>query len=760
MSAPNKAASPLIYCKSHVAIHPSTKKDDNVFGFLICYRNVASSSTPSYGSGLGGENNHDFNVAWVRDDNISLSLKQQLLDADLYFADEYVKVNKHQGFGTTPTLTRKSLPNVDVRMLEYKSDWYCNINAVYSIQFRLPSQWYKGSIIINTKQHEYTSNIPVLFFHDDLCESTKLISKRLMLESFDPFTSERNLYWGGDDFKKFLNKNCDLQHANEVAGLNDNVYLVNPSLQDLRNFQTNKESSLGSSGLFDSSSKETKKPGLFESFEKSKWSVLGKIADVTNKLTNDDPKVNPILQTLYSSETINKLSNDKYVKRLLKKSQPQINKISSDFDGAKIYLAKWALNVKEQVEKQENVYKKLTNEMDNMVTEEEVHVALERNHPLSLVKWESMFDEQGRLKFTVSEIKDYIFHGGCVDDKVRAAVWPFLLNVYPWDSSEDERVQLYETLKTIYELNYKNQWVLDQTPDDFEEEVWKEEKFKIVKDVFRNDRHLDLYKHNTDDGNAVSVDPNSGNENAQIGEEDLDDDESTWVIKNPHLKALENILLSYNVYNPDLGYCQGMTDLLSPIYHVQQDEVVSFWSFIEFMNRMERNFALDQSGIKEQMVTLGELTSLMLPDLMAHLSKCDCSNLFFVYRMMLVLFKRDLDEEKVKQIWEIIFTNYYSSQFHLFFVLAIFQKNKVAIEHLEEFDDILKYFNDLKILDNIELMTRAELLFIKFKKIVMNVDETKTLSTNSSTEAGKNKLEISPRLRKLLSKEVILKNDT
>ena len=46
------------------------------------------------------------------------------------------------------------------------------------------------------------------------------------------------------------------------------------------------------------------------------------------------------------------------------------------------------------------------------------------------------------------------------------------------------------------------------------------------------------------------------------------------------------MLLTYNEYNPDLGYVQGMSDLLAPIYAVMQDDAVAFWGFVGFMNRM------------------------------------------------------------------------------------------------------------------------------------------------------------------------------
>ena len=53
-----------------------------------------------------------------------------------------------------------------------------------------------------------------------------------------------------------------------------------------------------------------------------------------------------------------------------------------------------------------------------------------------------------------------------------------------------------------------------------------------------------------------------------------------------HLEQMKDMLLTYNELNPDLGYVQGMSDLLAPIYAVMQDDAVAFWGFVCFMTRM------------------------------------------------------------------------------------------------------------------------------------------------------------------------------
>lgn len=44
--------------------------------------------------------------------------------------------------------------------------------------------------------------------------------------------------------------------------------------------------------------------------------------------------------------------------------------------------------------------------------------------------------------------------------------------------------------------------------------------------------------------------------------------------------------MTYVMYNFDLGYVQGMSDLLSPILCLMESEVDAFWCFVGFMDKV------------------------------------------------------------------------------------------------------------------------------------------------------------------------------
>lgn len=70
------------------------------------------------------------------------------------------------------------------------------------------------------------------------------------------------------------------------------------------------------------------------------------------------------------------------------------------------------------------------------------------------------------------------------------------------------------------------------------------------------------------------------------------------VVSLAHTAALRTILMTYHQYSPTLGYVQGMSDLLSPIYVVYEaDEASSFWAFVGWMKVMASSLPfLDVNG--------------------------------------------------------------------------------------------------------------------------------------------------------------------
>src|SRR5262249_8008742 len=135
---------------------------------------------------------------------------------------------------------------------------------------------------------------------------------------------------------------------------------------------------------------------------------------------------------------------------------------------------------------------------------------------------------------------------------------------------------------------------------------------------------------------------------------------------------------------------------------------------------------------------------------------------FFLFRQLLVWFKREFSWDDVCTLWEVLWTDYLSGQFHLFVALAILDRHKEVImgilltllsneEHLVEFDEVLKYINDLSMtIDLNSTLVRAEVLFFRFQGTVELIDRRNAERLREGKEAEGS---ISDELRGLLKKE-------
>lgn len=282
-----------------------------------------------------------------------------------------------------------------------------------------------------------------------------------------------------------------------------------------------------------------------------------------------------------------------------------------------------------------------------------------RQPPLGLEEWATFLDVEGRITDS-NALKKRIFYGG-VEHDLRKEVWKFLLGFYAYDSTYAEREYLESVKKLEYET-IKSQWQNISPAQAKRFTKFRERKGLIDKDVVRTDRSVSFY--------------------------DGDD--------NLNVMLLRDILLTYSFYNFDLGYCQGMSDLLSPILFVMEDESQSFWCFVSLMERLGPNFNRDQNGMHSQLFALSKLVQLLDSPLHNYLKQADCLNYFFCFRWILIQFKREFEYEKIMHLWEVLWTHYLSEHFHLYVCVAILKRFcKRIIGEQMDFDTLLKFINEL-----------------------------------------------------------------
>uniref|UniRef100_G3VXC1 TBC1 domain family member 17 n=1 Tax=Sarcophilus harrisii TaxID=9305 RepID=G3VXC1_SARHA len=136
---------------------------------------------------------------------------------------------------------------------------------------------------------------------------------------------------------------------------------------------------------------------------------------------------------------------------------------------------------------------------------------------------------------------------------------------------------------------------------------------------------------------------------------------------NPGLGLLNDILLTYCMYHFDLGYVQGMSDLLSPILYVTQNEVD------------HGNFEESQETMKRQLGQLLLLLRVLDPPLCDFLDSQDSGSLCFCFRWLLIWFKREFPFPDVLRLWEVLWTGLPGPNLHLLVACAILDMERDAL---------------------------------------------------------------------------------
>ncbi|KAK8942449.1 hypothetical protein KSP39_PZI009371 [Platanthera zijinensis] len=284
---------------------------------------------------------------------------------------------------------------------------------------------------------------------------------------------------------------------------------------------------------------------------------------------------------------------------------------------------------------------------------------------LSVRRWEAAFSSKGYLDIgsTLSRIQ----RGG-VHPSIRGEVWEFLLGCFDPKSSSEERMQLRQQRRvqyahwkeecrkldshvgsgtiitapiiTEYGEPIKDPLVLMQAIPSansvgsdgakggkFDEHItdqkviqWKLTLHQIGLDVLRTDRYLVFYE------------------------------------KQENLAKLWDILAVYAWIDIDVGYCQGMSDICSPMIMLLLDEADAFWCFERLMRRLRGNFrCTEQSvGVENQLQSLASITQVLDPKLHQHLETLGGGDYLFAFRMFMVLFRREFSFCDSLYLWEMM----------------------------------------------------------------------------------------------------------
>ncbi|KAK4804876.1 hypothetical protein SAY86_004693 [Trapa natans] len=289
---------------------------------------------------------------------------------------------------------------------------------------------------------------------------------------------------------------------------------------------------------------------------------------------------------------------------------------------------------------------------------------------LSVRKWQAAFTQEGYLDIgkTLSRIQ----HGG-IHPSIRGEVWEFLLGCYDPKSTFDEREQIRMQRRVQYAR-------------------WKDECHKMFP-VVGSGRYVTapiiteegnpiqdplVLRETTTDMGAVTTSVGNGSMASSIASavSILDEKEIQWKLtlhqigldvirtdrtllfyeNSENLSKLWDILAVYAWIDTDIGYCQGMSDLCSPMIILLDDEADAFWCFERLMRRLRGNFRCTERsvGVETQLSNLAAVTQIIDPKLHQHLEALGGGDYLFAFRMLMVLFRREFSFGDSLYLWEMM----------------------------------------------------------------------------------------------------------
>ncbi|XP_064486926.1 TBC1 domain family member 25-like isoform X2 [Ornithodoros turicata] len=240
--------------------------------------------------------------------------------------------------------------------------------------------------------------------------------------------------------------------------------------------------------------------------------------------------------------------------------------------------------------------------------------------PLGDREFHSFLDPEGRLA-RPRDLRTSIYHGG-VEPSLRKVVWKHLLNVYPEGLTGKQRLA-YMKKKSAEYYRLRSAWK-DLTDRN---QVSDEMRFvtnMVRKDVLRTDRTHKFYAGADDNQNVVS---------------------------------LFNVLTTYALNHPAVSYCQGMSDLASPLLVTMKDEAHAYVGFCALMRRLGPNFRLDGAAMTLKFQHLSELLQHFDQTFYSYLRARGADDLLFCYRWLLLELKREFAFDDALRMLEVLWSS-------------------------------------------------------------------------------------------------------
>jgi len=270
-----------------------------------------------------------------------------------------------------------------------------------------------------------------------------------------------------------------------------------------------------------------------------------------------------------------------------------------------------------------------------------------RGLPLTETQWLDFFDKDGRL-LNEAGFKSKVFKGG-IAASARKLVWPYLLGYFDFQSTYREREVVLKERRIEYAA-LKARWKQDLR-------LYEEENSGMMDPAQEeDDQYQFMFIQAQVNAMRYDIDEKEAHAAIKTIEKDVprtDRKGNYFCDDHPErLVWLRDILITYAVFHPTVGYAQGMNDVLSMILAVMDHEADAYWCFRNFLATIQEDFMA--KGMMDKLEKLRDLFSFMDPEVYKHFESVDGGDMVFCHRWLLLSFKREFSFEDAVRLFEIL----------------------------------------------------------------------------------------------------------
>jgi len=158
---------------------------------------------------------------------------------------------------------------------------------------------------------------------------------------------------------------------------------------------------------------------------------------------------------------------------------------------------------------------------------------------------------------------------------------------------------------------------------------------------------------------------------------------SFYMLDGSRRGSLRRILNAVSLKYPRIGYCQGMSDLLSTVFIVLGDEAAAFLAFEALLDRVGSHFMDGHKVVNDKLMQLEDILERYDGELYSHLQRShEDSFSLIAMQWILLWFKREFRSEDILQIWDVIISYDEQDCFEVYLAAAIliYHRSQILVE--------------------------------------------------------------------------------